>query len=118
MNTPHEIICIACPKGCITRVIELDGEAKVLGRICKQGRIYVQEEFKDPRRILTSTVSVAGDSSRRLAVRTARSIPKKNLMAAMAALSGICAVRPLNMGDVVYKNICDGIDLIASEDLR
>lgn len=118
MTQTHEIICIACPKGCHTQVMEFDGQVQVVGRICKRGKIYVQQEFKDPRRILTTTVTVRHGSARRLAVRTAAAIPKRDLMTAMATLATVCVSAPVGMGDVVYKNICAGIDVIASEDLR
>ena len=117
MARSSEIICTACPKGCRTEVVEKAGEVIVVEKICKRGRIYVKQEFKDPRRILTTTVATRNTAAKRLAVRTAAAIPKKDLLAAMAILSRACVSRPVRMGDVVCENICDGIDVIASEDL-
>lgn len=112
-----EIICVACPKGCRTEVVEKADEIIVVEKICKQGKAYVRQEFKDPRRMLTTTVIVEKSPIRRLAVRTTAAIPKNDIRSCMAVLCSKSVSPPIKMGDVIVKNISDGIDVIASEDL-
>jgi len=118
MSQPDEIICIACPKGCRTEVIEKEGEVIVVDKICKQGRAYVKQEYKDPRRVLTTTIAVINSPTRRLAVRTAAAIPRKDILFSMVTLSKKCVAPPVKMGDVILENISAGIHVIASEDLQ
>lgn len=118
MRQSDKVICIACPKGCRTEVIEKEGEVIVIDKICKQGKAYVKQEFKDPRRVLTTTVAVINSPTRRLAVRTAAAIPKKDIIPSMAILSKKCVAPPINMGDVILENISAGIPVIASENIR
>lgn len=118
MSRPDEIICIACPKGCRTEVVEKEGEVIVVEKICKQGKAYVKQEYKDPRRVLTATIAVVNSPIRRLAVRTAEAIPKKDILPGMAALSQKQVAPPIKMGDVILENISAGIPVIASEDLQ
>lgn len=118
MRQSDKVICIACPKGCRTEVIEKEGEVIVVDKICKQGKAYIKQEFKDPRRVLTTTVAVINSPTRRLAVRTAAAIPKKDIIPSMAILSKNCVAPPINMGDVILENISAGIPVIASENIR
>jgi CxxC motif-containing protein len=117
MRQSDKIICIACPKGCRTEVIEKKGEVIVVDKICKQGKAYVKQEVKDPRRVLTTTVTVINRPTRRLAVRTAAAIPKKDIFPGMRTLSKKCVTPPIHMGDVILENISAGIHVIASEDI-
>lgn len=117
MAKSGEIICIACPKGCRTEVVEEAGEIIVVEKICKQGKAYVRQEFKDPRRVLTTTIAVENSTVRRLAVRTAAAIPKKDITASMTILAAKRVRPPVRMGDVIVENISAGIDVVASEDL-
>lgn len=56
-----ELICIGCPLGC-NLTVEMDGTqvVSVNGNTCKRGDDYARKELTDPRRIVTSTVPVAG----------------------------------------------------------
>ena len=118
MSEPQTIICVACPKGCATQIIELDGALKVLGRVCKQGRVYVRQEYRDPRRMLTTTVKVAHGPVRRIAVRSAAAIPKQAVRPGMATLAAVRVTPPIRMGDVILHNIAAGVDVVAAEDLN
>jgi CxxC motif-containing protein len=118
MNHSSEIICIACPKGCRTEVVEKAGEVIIVEKICKQGKAYVKQEFKAPRRMLTTTVIVENSPAKRLAVRTAAAIPKNDIRACMKVLCAAKVSPPVKMGEIIVENISDGIDVIASEDLR
>lgn len=118
MEAIQEIICITCPKGCDAKVWEEEGSIKMKGKICKKGRVYIQQEFLEPKRVLTSTVVVANSRTKRLPVRTAEAIPKKDLFRAMEQLSKVSVKPPVRVGEVIISNLLDtGVDLIASDDV-
>ena len=37
MINVQELICITCPKGCVTKVWKEKGDIKIEGKICKKG---------------------------------------------------------------------------------
>lgn len=118
MVEAREIICIICPKGCNTKVWKEKGAIKIEGKLCKKGKVYVQQESLDPKRVLTSTVVVENSKVKRLPVRTAEAIPKRDLFRSMDHLSKIKVMPPIMMGDVIISNISDtGVNVIASDDL-
>ena len=54
-----------------------------------------------------------------LPVRTQKAIPKGSVKKAMKYLSSINAEAPINMGDIIVKNILNtGIDVIASRSVE
>ena len=118
MSDLQELICITCPKGCVTKVWKENGAIKIEGKICKKGKDYIKQEYIEPKRILTSTVVVERSSVKRLPVRTREAIPKEKLFVAMNQLSEIRVKPPVKIGDIIISNLLNtGIDLIASDDL-
>jgi CxxC motif-containing protein len=118
MNEIREIICITCPKGCNAEVWREEGSIKIKGKICKKGRAYVEQEFVEPKRVLTSTVVVENSYAKRLPVRTASAIPKADLLRAMEQLWEIQVSPPIEIGAVIVSNVAGtGVDVIASDDL-
>jgi CxxC motif-containing protein len=118
MNNLQELICITCPKGCVTKVWKENGDIKIEGKICKKGKDYIKQEYIEPKRILTSTVIVERSAVKRLPVRTREAIPKEKLLVAMNRLSEIRLKPPVKIGDVIISNLLNtGIDVIASDDL-
>jgi CxxC motif-containing protein len=118
MSDLQELICITCPKGCVTKVWKENGVIKIEGKICKKGKDYIKQEYIEPKRILTSTVVVERSAVKRLPVRTREAIPKEKLFVAMNQLSEIRVKPPVKIGDIIISNLFNtGIDLIASDDL-
>ena len=78
----QELICITCPKGCVTKVWKEKGDIKIEGKICKKGTEYIKQEYTEPKRMLTSTVVVERSEVKRLPVRTREAIPKEKLLPA------------------------------------
>jgi len=114
----REVICITCPKGCNAKAWKEKGAIKIEGKLCKKGRVYVQQEFLDPKRVLTSTVVVENSKAKRLPIRTAEAIPKRDVFRSMDQLSKIKVRPPITVGDVIVSNISNtGVDVIASDDL-
>ena len=118
MSNLQELICITCPKGCVTTVWKEKGDIKIEGNICKKGIDYIKQEYIEPKRILTSTVVVERSEVKRLPVRTRDAIPKKKLFTAMSQLSEIRVKPPVRIGEVIIANLLNtGVDVIASDDL-
>ena len=118
MSNLQEMICITCPKGCVTKVWKEKGNIKIESKICKKGQEYIKQEYIEPKRVLTSTVVVDRSTIKRLPVRTREAIPKKKLFTAMKQLAEIRIKPPVKIGAVIISNLLNtGVDVIASDDL-
>ena len=106
------IICILCPKGCRLTV---DKKFAVTGHECKRGIGYGKNELKNPVRTVTSTVKICGAIHNRCPVKTSAPIPKGLIMEAMKLLDNIELTAPVQLGDVIVRDICGtGVDFVAS----
>lgn len=119
MKNKHEYVCINCPLSCSLELFEEDGEVlEVQGAECKIGKKYAEEEFKNPRRMVTTTVLIEGGELPLLPVRSKSSIPKVLVKEAVKALADVVIKAPVKSGDIIYPNIVDtGVDIVASRDL-
>lgn len=114
-----ELICIGCPLGC-NLTVEMDGGqvVSVNGNTCKRGDDYARKELTDPRRIVTSTVPVAGGNLPVVSVKTASDIPKEKIRECLCALKGVTLIAPVQIGDVIVENVADtGVDVIATKSI-
>lgn len=114
-----ELICIGCPLGC-NLTVEMDGGqvVSVSGNTCKRGDDYARKELTDPRRIVTSTVPVAGGNLPVVSVKTATDIPKNKIRECLCALKGVTLTAPVQIGDVIVENVADtGVDVIATKSI-
>ena len=112
-----ELICIGCPLGC-NLTVEMDGEqvVSVSGNTFKRGDDYARKELTDPRRIVTSTVPVAGGNLPVVSVKTATDIPKNKIRECLLALKGVTLTAPVQIGDVIVENVADtGVDVVATK---
>ncbi|MDD5447745.1 MAG: DUF1667 domain-containing protein [Actinomycetota bacterium] len=119
MKNKHQYVCINCPLSCSLELLEEKGEvAEVQGAECKIGKKYAEEEFKNPRRMVTTTVLIEGGELPLLPVRSKSSIPKALVGEAVKALADVVVKAPVKSGDIIYPNIVDtGVDIVASRDL-
>ncbi|MSC77187.1 DUF1667 domain-containing protein [Eubacterium ramulus] len=114
-----ELICIGCPLGC-NLTVEMDGGqvVSVNGNTCKRGDDYARKELTEPRRIVTSTVPVAGGNLPVVSVKTASDIPKGKIRECLCALKGVTLTAPVQIGDVIVENVADtGVDVIATKSI-
>lgn len=114
-----ELICIGCPLGC-NLTVEMDGGqvVSVNGNTCKRGDDYARKELTDPRRIVTSTVPVAGGNLPVVSVKTASDIPKGKIRECLCALKGVTLTAPVQIGDVIVENVADtGVDVIVTKSI-
>jgi len=114
MQEKVQITCIACPRGCRTKLTVGDGEViDVEGAECKRGRKYVIQEFKHPVRVLTSTVKIEGGGY--LSVRTRGEVPKERIFDIMAMLREVKCRPPVEFEQVICENILDtGVNIVAT----
>ncbi|MBS3813133.1 DUF1667 domain-containing protein [Candidatus Bipolaricaulota bacterium] len=114
-----EYTCTACPKGCTVEVeFEDDEILDISGYTCVRGKEYVEDEFHDPRRILTTTVRINNAKYPRIPVRTETGVPKDELNCCLDALKEVELEAPVGVGDVVIENVCGtDIDVVASRSL-
>ena len=113
-----EIICITCPQGCIVTVSGDPAKGEIAsceGFKCKRGKVYAENEFVHPVRILTSSVKTVGANVPLVAVRTSAPIPKEMQMEAMEEVKKLTVSGKLVPGDVIVENFMGlGVNLVAS----
>lgn len=111
------LTCIRCPRGCRVRVgLGAGGSVlAVTGNACPRGDSYARAEVSAPVRTVTTTVPVEGGSQRRVAVKTAREVPRDAVLAVVRALAGARAVAPVEIGDVIARDVAGtGVDVVAT----
>ena len=114
------IRCIVCPTGCSIKVIGKDNKNVTFeGYTCNRGLEYAEQEFKEPKRILTTTIKVENGILPLIPVRTDKPLLKDKLTDALKLIAQRQIKAPIKMGDVLIKNILDlGINIIASRNLE
>jgi len=119
MTETVEITCIRCPIGCDIELEVEDGEILSMeGAGCIQGEDYAREEYRNPTRVLPTTVRVKGGVLPYVPVKTAEPIPKGELEAAVKELATVEVEAPIELGDVVFEDVCGtGVDIVATRDL-
>ena len=109
-----ELVCIICPRGC--NIISKNN--KVYGYNCLEGKKFGEEEFKNPKRTLTTTISIyiRGQWYGELPVKTSEPISRERLFDVMKLLSSIYVTPPVRMGEVIVEDLLNtGVSLIATQ---
>lgn len=113
-------LCIGCPLGCRLEVEAEDGDiVEVRGFSCKRGKAFAEQEWRDPRRDVSTTVAVRGAHWARAPVKTAAPVPKGRVRELCDALHELRLEAPVRMGDVVLADaLGTGVDVVATRDLE
>ncbi|MEI8199856.1 MAG: DUF1667 domain-containing protein [Eubacteriales bacterium] len=117
----RSFICIVCPVGCeIEARIEESGEEPVIleiaGAGCIRGRTYVENELKNPMRIVTSSVRVTGGNMPITSVRLTAPVPRNRMMDVIGELRKITLTAPVSIGQIVIPDILGlGCDVIITK---
>ncbi|MBC7246747.1 MAG: DUF1667 domain-containing protein [Actinobacteria bacterium] len=119
MRKTHKFTCINCPLSCSLELVEEDGEIlEVRGNDCEIGRRYAEEEFRDPRRMVTTTVRVRNGILPLLPVVSTGPIPKALVKEAVRILAGVTVEAPVEDGQLIHADILGtGADIVASRRL-
>ena len=113
-----DIICVACPKGCLLAAERSNGQILVSNAGCKHGLEYAIQEIEDPRRMVATTVRVKGGFYPLVPVYTVIAFPKGKIGELLKALREVSLDAPVAMSQVVLPDaLGTGIDIIASRDL-
>jgi len=113
------IRCIVCPTGCEIQVKKgSEGEISFEGYTCDRGLEYAQQEYYEPKRILTTTIRVENGFLPLVPVRTDKPILKDKLRDALNEIAMKKIQAPIKAGDILIENIL-GLEanVIASRDL-
>lgn len=116
-KTPNkQITCISCPIGCTLQLfINNDQLTEVKGYQCKRGLSYAENEFYNPKRMLTSTININNGTVGQLPIRTLEPITKEKIQEAMLALKTLSVEAPVKAGEVIASDfVGTGVDLIAT----
>lgn len=114
-----EFVCIACPNSCRLTVSEKDGEITVTGNDCKRGIDHGISEYKNPLRMITSTVAILGGTLPRLPVIGTGEIPKTRMNDCLDEIYGVSVSAPIKRGEIIIQNIKDtGVDIVASRSMN
>jgi CxxC motif-containing protein len=98
--------------------LHVDDDQNVTGHGCKRGVTYALKELLQPTRTITSTVRIEGAVHRRIPVKTKDEVPKDRIFDVMKALDQIVVQAPIDVGTVVFANVCDlGIDVVTTRSM-
>lgn len=100
--------------------LKVDDENKTVeGNNCKRGEIYGITEVTNPVRVITSTVKVINGELPVIPVKTKEPVPKDINFKIMEVLRLIHVEAPINIGDIIVKNVLDtGVDIIATRNIK
>lgn len=109
-----ELTCIECPMGCHIEVdLEYDNKVvAVRGNSCPRGKAYAETEVVCPMRVVTSSVRATDGTM--VCVKTAAPVRKSEMFDVMQRINAVSCVLPVRVGDIIVKDIADGVDLVAT----
>lgn len=114
-----EILCIKCDKECIISVDKNDEVLDIGDYGCEMGKDFAKNEFESGMAILTTLVRIKGANVKVVPVKTTKQISKGIWLECSKALSRIYVGAPINIGDVVCKNILNtGVDIVCTKKIN
>lgn len=113
-----EYNCIGCPRGCLLRVEEENGEFTVSGNSCENGRKFAVSEMTEPKRTICSTVKTVFADVPVLPVRVSADIPKDKIFDVMREINSVTLDKRISGGDAVIENVLGlGVDVISTSNV-
>lgn len=107
-----ELTCIICPMGCTLKIEVREGELiSLCGNACPRGKRYGEEEVLHPKRTLCTTMRC--ENGELVSVKTDKAIAKEHLFDAMKCINASIAPLPLDIGDVILKDVY-GANIVAT----
>ena len=106
--------------GCSIDIKEENGQIKdISGYSCQGGKKFAETEFYNPKRMVTTVVSLEGGEYPCLPVISDGQVPKETLKDCIHLLKKIQVKAPIKMGDIIEENILGtGINIIAAKAAR
>lgn len=110
-------ICLRCPQGCEVETLlgPNDEILNISGNKCKLGVAYVEQEIRDPRRVLPTSIQVKSGVRPLVPVWTPEPMPKELLLDLAEESRALEVEAPVSVGDVIVDNWRGlGVRLVAS----
>lgn len=116
----EKIVCVLCPMGCKIKYDALNGKIVSLeGNRCPRGVSYLEDELREPKRIVPTSVKVINGEMSLVSVKTSKPIPRRLIPQFMQMVKRVEVEAPIKVGDVIIKNVLDtGADVIATRTVR
>ncbi|HNZ03043.1 MAG TPA: DUF1667 domain-containing protein [Myxococcota bacterium] len=121
MSDSKNFTCIGCPIGC---PLQLTHEGRdileIEGHQCNRGAKYAQQEFRDPRRFLSTTVAIDGARWKRLPVKVTAPVPKDRVVEAAVEIHRLSVSAPVALGQVLIRDLLGekGVDVVATRTMQ
>lgn len=121
MSDSKNFTCIGCPIGC---PLQLTHEGRdileIEGHQCNRGAKYAQQEFRDPRRFLSTTVAIEGARWKRLPVKVTAPVPKDRVVEAAIEIHRLSVSAPVALGQVLIRDLLGekGVDVVATRTMQ
>jgi CxxC motif-containing protein len=112
-----ELVCIVCPASCNLKVYLEDNDLKIEGASCPRGVEFAKNEVMNPVRYVMSVVKVRGGDMPTVSVITRKPVPKDCIWRVMEALTNVEIEAPVEIGDIVLRDIC-GTDIVATRRVK
>lgn len=101
------------PKGCILSFDTACDPPEITGYRCRRGLHYGREEWKAPRRMLTTTVKTTAGGL--VPVKSSVPLPQRSLLKAMKKIQKITLTSSVAPGTIICENILNsGADIITT----
>lgn len=115
-----KILCKECAKGCILDIYKDNGNIEIEGNKCDIGKEYGIKKIKDNNGILTTLVRIKGSLQHNVvSVKSSDVIDKGLWIECSKALSRIHIGPPINIGDIICKNILNtGVDILSTINIK
>ncbi|WP_195269616.1 FAD-dependent oxidoreductase [Eubacterium sp. 1001713B170207_170306_E7] len=109
----NERLCVLCPKGCILSFDTAHDPPEIAGYQCSRGRRYGLEEWRAPKRMLTTTVKTA--SGKLVPVKSSGPLAQSALLTAVKSIRKITLAGSVAPGTIIDQNILNsGVDIITT----
>ncbi len=116
----QDFVCTKCPMGCGLTVEDFNGIIKVTGNSCNIGKTYGENEYKNPVRIITTSMKIDTPKGIKIiSVKTNGEIPKSEVSKCLGIIKN-CSLskRAINIGDVLISNINNlNVDIVATRNI-
>lgn len=120
LSTIKVIRCIVCPTGCEIKVNK-DKNNKITfeGYTCNRGLEYAEQEYYEPKRIITTTMRVEDGLLPLIPVRSDKPILKEKLKDVLNEIAKVKIKAPVKMGEILIENVLNiEVNIIASRNLE
>ena len=112
--TKGSVTCTLCPNGCQVRWVEEKQDFE--GNRCPRGAKFAEQERVAPKRTLTTTVRVNGETGALLPVKSSVPAEKNQLRSLSEQLRRISVAAPIRIGQTVYE--LSGVSIVAVKSIH